>query len=346
MALLFWLAAAAVPFLLGKGALALLYGKKGKAEQTNVDALIVGALVCLGFAGAAHLAAVFLGLTFSVCVRGFAVTTAVGCLFGLLVENGRRRREHNDAIARRKKEKQRLRRNAVTLTTGQQIIFIVFGISVLLQLIYLVAGSQTYRPGDMTVETVNSFLASDGVYTVNPLTGLAYELGIPLRLKILSLPTFYGILCSLFDLPAGLMVYHMVPVTVLLGGYLVYGKLAHVLFADSPEKRGVFLLLVSLLFWLGTYRYGMDGFGALFCGYRGVSVRGAVLLPYTVLACMKKDYRAVALCILAEACIVWTFYGLGYCLLTAVLMTAVRWGMERPGQKRAAGKEATKWGNS
>lgn len=346
MALLFWLAAAAVPFLLGKGALVLLYGRKGKRELTNVDALIVGALSCLGIAEAAHLAGVLLGLSFSVCVRVFAVITALGCLLGLLAENGRRRRERNDAVARRQKEKQRLRGNTATLTAGQQIIFIVFGISVLLQVIYLVAGTQTYRAGDMTVETVNTFLAADGIYTVNPLTGLAYELGIPLRLKILSLPTFYGILCSLFDLPAGILVYHMAPVTVLLGGYLVYGKLARLLFADSPEKRGVFLLLVSLLFWLGTYRYGMDGFGALFCGYRGVSIRGAVLLPYTVLACLKKDYRAIVLCVLAEACIVWTFYGLGYCLLTAALMTAARLGMDKLGQDKAAGKEAAKWRNS
>lgn len=61
----------------------------------------------------------------------------------------------------------------------------------------------------------------------------------------------------------------------------------------------------------------MDGFSLLYCGYRGVTVRNLVLIPYVFSLGLRKRWKTVLLCILAEACIVWTLYGLGAGLLTA-----------------------------
>ena len=68
----------------------------------------------------------------------------------------------------------------------------------------------------------------------------------------------------------------------------------------------------------------MDGFNVLFAGWRGVSIRNAVLIPYTVSLCIRKKYLHALLCVLAEACIVWTHYGLGACLVVILGMALIQ----------------------
>ena len=74
--------------------------------------------------------------------------------------------------------------------------------------------------------------------------------------------------------------------------------------------------------WAGNYMYGMDGFGVLSCGYRGVTIRNDVLVPWLLSLCLRKRWGAAILCVLAEACIVWTFYGFGVCAAVTAGMAA------------------------
>lgn len=83
-------------------------------------------------------------------------------------------------------------------------------------------------------------------------------------------------------------------------------------------KRRTFLLIVGILFSTGAYMPGVDGFDVFYGGFRGVTIRAAVLLPYLLSCLMDRKYTGVILCILAEACIVWTLYGAGVCLLVTV----------------------------
>ena len=48
------------------------------------------------------------------------------------------------------------------------------------------------------------------------------------------------------------------------------------------------------------------------------TIRALVLLPYLLSCLMDRRYMGVILCILAEACMVWTLYGAGVCLLVTV----------------------------
>lgn len=181
------------------------------------------------------------------------------------------------------------------------------------QLIFICAGDTMYREKDMTVETVGSFLVSDTVYQVNPMTGMPYLEGMPLRWKILCLPTLYGSLCRLTGLRPELVVWTIVPVAVLAGSYTAFAVLGKALFPEDGKKRACFLMTVAVLLWVGAYGYGMDGFGVLCCGWRGTTIRNAVILPWLLSLCIRKKWLGALLCILAEACIAWTFYGLGAC---------------------------------
>lgn len=340
MAFVLWLLMALVPFGLGKGALRILYGNQPTQEMGTADAVLTGTMMIIGLAEAAHLAGCLLGQSFSCCVILFSSLLGVCLLLsGFLLLLDKKRRKSNPAL-QKKAEQARVKRALTAGMTGrQQLIYVVFGILVILQLVQVVTSQRVSLDGDMTRETVNSFLTEDAVYQVNPMTGQAYTLGMPLRLKILCLPTLYGILCRSFGLSVDTVVLSVIPAFVLILSYLAYASVAERFFGEQKTRKAVFLVLVALLFSLGDYMPGMDGFGVLYSGFRGTTIRAAVLIPYTFGLMLRKKYKLVVLCILAEACMVWTLYGLGACVAVAagMLFLQLVWNWY---QTKKGGKEA------
>ena len=324
MELLMCLLIPGIAFVLGKGVLRVVYGRK--QELTIQDNFLVGGIVIIGLAEASNVFVVFLGRPVSGGTKLFLAALA-GCTAVALVILFLAMRKGNKKTADSKR-----------FLLRHQLLLYTFFVLVLLQAAYIVAGMPVYLGGDMTMETVQSFLTTDAAYTVNPMTGQPYELGIPSRLKLLCLPTLYAMLSSAFGVEAINMVWVLAPVFTLFGFYLVYSILAQVLFPENRKRRICFLLLVALLVWVGDYMLSVDGFDLLHAGYRGVSIRGAVLVPYTISLVLRKRWKPVLLCVLAEACIVWTLYGMGACLLVALLF-AVTEKVINHYKKRMGGKE-------
>lgn len=345
MAFGFWLLAALVPCLIGMGALRVLYRGQALQEMTLADGMLTGGMICIGLAEAAHLGAVVLGWSFSRCVLLFGAAAAAVTLFaigvlllGLLLD---RKKDRTAKSIRANRNEKRVALSDV-LPMG------IFALLALWQLVMILRGQAVFVDGDLTLETVVSFIESNALYEMNPMTGRPYALGIPSRLKILCLPSLYGALCSMFALEPATLVIKMIPVLVLVGSYLAYYTLAKYFFPEDAWKRGVFLALAALLIGAGDYLYGMDGFGLLHSGFRGVTIRGAVLLPYLVGLLLRRKYKIVLLCIVVEACIVWTFYGMGACVAVTAGMLVSGWvygcrmGRRNGADPRnsAAGKEA------
>lgn len=283
-------------------------------KNTFGDYLITGEIAIIGLAEISHLAGVFLKRSFADCARLFAVSLCALSVFGIVFLIVRRK-----AVFTKNEGK-------LPISGTERLLHAMFALMVISQLIFIGMGNAIYRQGDMMVETVESFLAADGIYQVNPMTGMPYTEGLPSRLKILCLPTLYGSLCKWTGLPPVLMIQRIVPMAVLLGSYLSFSMLGRALFPeDSLEdrrKRACFLLLVSLLLWVGSYRYGIEGFNLLCCGWRGVAIRGGVLLPWLLSLCLRRKWFGILLCVAAEGCMVWTLYGCGVCLAVAAGMTA------------------------
>ncbi len=323
MAYLLGLSAVLAAYILGRATMCILYKEERKLDWKSAapDALLVGGMMIIGLAWVAHVGAVFLGRSFSDCRNMFMILVGVMLAASLLV-----------LFPVREKAKKR--------EPEFRILHMIFGAMVLVQIILLVAGQQIYRDGDMTVETVNTMLCSDTLYQRNPMTGQAYELGLPMRLKILCLPTLYACLCSIFGMPTTEVVWVWVPVFTLLGSYFAMGGVAKVLFPEHKDRQLLFLIFVALLFFLGNYQYGMDGFGVQYAGYRGVTIRGTVLIPYLFAALLRRRKMPALLCIVVEACIVWTLYGMGACLLIAVLWTGIGFVSAVVRRCLAGGKEA------
>ena len=112
---------------------------------------------------------------------------------------------------------------------------------------------------------------------------------------------------------------HIVPIVVLAAAYLAYYRLSETLFGRAAlGKRFLFLLIVAVILWVSDGAVYLDGYGALHSGYMGTSIRNLVLIPYVLCAALEKRWWKVVLGILAEACIAWTFWGCGVCVVMAV----------------------------
>lgn len=323
---------------LGGGALLLLYhvrelaAKKRRKDASlrrvdkaqrlsGADALPAGELILTGLAVTAHLAAVFTGQSFSRCrilfsgILGAALFLAAGMCFFCLAKVFMEKKHKNE---KGKSREGSLAVNKIKKPDRvEKILMGIFLMLALAQLVYLLWNAGIYTRGDMTVETVGSFLRTDSVYGVNPMTGQAYTVGIPSRLKILCLPTLYGFISSLSGLAPDIVVTAAVPAWIFVSSYAAFFCVGQSLFPESRKKRNCFMITIVVLMWAGGRLYSMDGFNLLYCGYRGVTIRNLVILPYLISLCLRRRWKLGVLCVLAEACIVWTFYGLGACLLTA-----------------------------
>lgn len=278
-----------------------------RKQDSFGDIAVLLLIMVIGAAEAAHLCGVFFHRPFSECTVIFGVLGAGAVGLAAL-----------DAL-------RRPRISAPAKARAEKGLLFLFAVLVLSQILFITVGKNVSVQGDMTVETVGSFLRSNAVYQVNPLTGRAYVEGLPIRLEILCLPTLYAALSGIFHIRHDVLVLYVMPVITLLCCYGAYGCLAKSLFPEDRRKRFLFLALTALLVWIGSYSRGMDGFGLLYSGWQGVTIRNTVLIPYGISLCLRKKYAYLPLCVLAEMCIAWTLYGMGTCLAVILGMLMAMW---------------------
>lgn len=303
MIILAWAFLLLLPLLLGLGIMTIVYRKKTRCFIGLSDCYITGLIACIGIAFVVHVLGYFsdtslrrLGLFLLLLLLS---VTIIGALIGL-------------AGVLKRKQNYFVRRNRESMSGFLPLAFL--GI-LLVQLLYVFCKNPLVIPGDITLETVQSFLTEDGIYRVLPLTGMPNESGVPLRYAVLCLPTFYAVLALGFGLDPELVVCHMVPVVMLGATYLAYERFGESLFGTEQRKKKYwFLIMVSLLLFFSEGSVFLDGYGALHAGYLGTSIRNLILVPYTISVMLEKQYWKAVLCILAELCICWTFWGCGVCL--------------------------------
>lgn len=318
MIIILYLCMLLVPWIMGNGVLYILYRKYSGKDFSVSDALLTGWIAVIGIAEMTQMSAVVLHFSLTRCTVIFGVLIGLMTIVSLIMY-----------IIRRIKKGEEPEKK----TFEKSSLLILFSAALFLsQIAYILLSENFYLSRDMTLETVVSFLYTDGIYQVNPLTGAAYEGGIPLRLEILCLPTLYSMLCRLFSLAPRTVVWLVMPCVMLLCCCSAFRCVGRCLFPDSAKRQGCFLATVAVLLWVGSYAFGMDGFGVLYSGWRGVTIRNTVLIPYLISLCMRRKWKLVVLCIAAEACLVWTFYGAGVCLLTAVGLTACELIWRRTGK--------------
>ncbi len=317
MIVLLGLAFIIIPWLYGKSVCTIFYGRRKEVDFFWGDYLLTGWMIFIGLAEASHLGTMFLRRSFSDCVFLFeALNLSVlflCCLFLFARWIFHRGQKEKKPVFDRQ-------------AFGEvRLIWIGTGLLMFTMLLMLWLGDYGYSKGDVTPETVATFLHTDQIHAVNPLTGMPYTQGIPMRLQILCLPSFYGCLCRIFGLTTELVVNRMIPTAVMFLAFLAYYSLAGALFPKDHRKKAIFLLTVAILFGLGTYFDNMDGFGLFYAGYRGLTIRNTVLLPILLSSFFRERRILMLLCVITEACMVWTLYGAGLCLLVGIGLYLTYW---------------------
>lgn len=286
-------------------------------QKTIAEKIVEGSIIIIGLAEAAHLTALFLKLPLHVCSVMMGALFLCAIFYAILTTVLKKRKQG----AQKEKGKEN---RFWKLLRVYPLLFGLIGLAILLQLIWNYWMHVPYLEGDITGETVQTMLASDGIYTLNPMTGRPFTEGMPMRLKILVLPTLFASVCQFSSVPVQLFVYSIVPSLVLLLSYLVYSSWAVWLFPQEGKKQAMFMLFVILVYQFGCYSGAMDSFLLFFQGYQGAAFRAGVILPYALLSCLKNNWKSVLLCLLTEVCVVWTFYGLGYTVITVAVVLGIR----------------------
>lgn len=304
MILVLWILLIILPCIWGAGVLTIVYRKKQKCPFGFVDSYLLGLVAGIGMAEAVHAVGLVMDMSLSKVGRLFALLVSVVTVVCAVI-----------SAYGYFKDKSRYRQPAVKEKVKPAVL-ITFLVLVGVQAIFIYCMKVPVTSGDITLETVQSFLTEDGIYRVLPLTGVASEQGMPLRYTILCLPTLYAMLSQGFGIEPELLVCHIIPVVVLAAAYLAYYRLSETLFKrEFQEKCFLFLLLVAILLTVSDGAIFLDGYSALHSGFTGVAIRNLVLVPYTICAALERRWWKAGLCILAEACITWTFMGCGVCLV-------------------------------
>lgn len=306
-------------WLLGNALIAVLYAKRPAREWHLEDRVVAGIFVLIGLAEGAYLAAMTRGQSVSVFTKYYGILLiAAGIVSGLtgLVSS-------RIGKTRGQSERQGIKLSSLkSLERKEWIAIALFLALTLAQTFLILFKTSAFLEYDDTLEAVVSFLKTDRFYEVNPLTGQPYEQGMPMRLKILCLPALYAFLTKITQADPELVTWHVFPVITLIGAYLAYFSLARLLFPGKRFQRCLFMLIMALLVFVSDCAYGAEGFGLLHGGFQGVAIRGAVMMPWVFGLCLRRKWRLVPLVILAEACIVWTLYGLGMSAFVAVTFLA------------------------
>lgn len=303
-----------------------------KNKISTIDKIILGSFIILGVAEASHISTFFLHKSFTVCNLVMGVFCSVLIFASLVFCMWKSFRE--------KKTKQVVEIGTKNGNPNIGLGVLILGL-VIFQIIWNFYMHEPYIQEDITIETVQTIRSTNTVYEINPLTGSAFTEGMPLRLKILVLPVLYAMLSQWTNLSPQTICYEIVPILVLILSYLVYSRWAVFLFQEDKKKQFLFILFVALIYQFGSYAIVTDSFGLFTMGYTGETIRRAVILPYVLLSALQKKWLRVVLGIMAEACIVWTLYGLGYSVIVLFLVLLIKGLQSCIMKNKEAGREFT-----
>ncbi len=176
---------------------------------------------------------------------------------------------------------------------------------------------------DGVYEIVLGNIHSGSLMTEHPFMGGQSAAVMPMRMQILGLSSLYSALITESQQSPYMIMCKVVPLCLFCLSMLLYWAFAEKLFLDNKHKRWVFMSAIAFLVLATMGSEGLMGYQLLHAGFSGETIRGLLLMPYTLYVSWQKKWLSALLAVLAEACLVWTTYGAGYCLLAAAVMLAV-----------------------
>ena len=182
---------------------------------------------------------------------------------------------------------------------------------------------------DAVYDIVIGNLETGSIMTVHPFVGTVTEAAVPMRFQILGLSSLYTALITISQQSQYMIMCKIVPLCLWGSSMLLYWAFSETLFGEDSRKRWIFVSLIAFLYLITDGREGLAGYRLFFAGFSGESIRALLLIPYTFLVCWKRKWLLAVIAMLAEVCLVWTTYGIGYCFCITVCMFGVHLWFDR-----------------
>ena len=184
---------------------------------------------------------------------------------------------------------------------------------------------------DAVYEITLGNVESGSIMTVHPFLGNVTEASMPMRMQILGLSSLYSALITISKQSPYIIMCKVVPLVVWGLSILLYIAFAGELFPENIHKRWLFVSMVALVYLVTSGSTGLAGQRLFYAGFSGEAIRAVLLMPYTLYVSWQKKWHLAILALLAEVCLVWTTFGVGYCFLIAVCMFTVHLWIDRRG---------------
>ena len=280
--------------------------------------LITGLWILLGCAEAAHLITIMTDRS----LQTYTVLCGVFVLAGLLAYMGLW------ILARRRTETSK--KTAGRATIGHSPFLVCFVVLAGMTVYHFIDG---YVPDlqDAVYEITLGNVESGSIMTVHPFLGNVTEASMPMRMQILGLSSLYSALITISKQSPYIIMCKVIPLAVWGLSILLYAAFAEELFQENAHKRWLFLSVVVLIYLVTSGSVGLAGQRLFYAGFSGETIRAVLLMPYTLYVSWQKKWHLTVLAVLAEACLVWTTFGVGYCFLIAVCMFVVHLWIDRRG---------------
>ncbi len=201
----------------------------------------------------------------------------------------------------------------------------------LLTIITIVFMQRSYTPllQEATYDIVLGNVKQGEIMSVHPFLGTGDVSGMPFRMEILGLSSLYSCLITISKQTPYIILCKVVPTIVWICAMLIYKAFADKLFPASKDKQWLFLCFIAFFFLMTANSEGMAGQRLFYAGFSAETIRGVVLLPYAVYVSWQRKWLLALLSILAEACLVWTTYGIGYSSIIVGCMLVVHLWADR-----------------
>lgn len=286
--------------------------------------LITGLWILIGCTEAAHLITIMTDRSLQTYTALCGVFVPAGLLVyvGLLLFGGRRRKESVKAgvVPKSKKE------SADGIQKSPfMLLFAVFAVMT----VYHFCRGYVPELQEAVYEITLGNVESGSIMSVHPFLGTVTEASMPMRMRILGLSSLYSALITISQQSPYIIMCKVVPLLVWGLSILLYLAFAEEMFPENVHKRWLFVSMVALIYLATSGSDGLVGQEIFYAGFAGETIRGALLMPYTLYVCWQKKWHLAILAVLAEACLVWTTFGIGYCLLIAGCMLGVHLWLDR-----------------
>lgn len=240
-------------------------------ETNQIETYLIGFFFLFFMQGVIFVPCVFMGLPFSLaCTILLAAALGLTGLGLIMFFWGRFKTKKSEEAEEKKK---------LPWRKGDKFLYAVMMAVFVLLVVRMILGLDIMRD-DIMLETVNTTLHTDTMFTYHPLTGMMMDGGMITSKKIVTLPLFYAAIAKLTGMMPYQLLYLVINIWVLGCSYYACMMLFSKVTAITRRKIYGYWTVYGLLLLAGDYHKSTITYRLLYQGYEGTTICFGVLMPY------------------------------------------------------------------